>query len=127
MAGIRGVVDIDSSLEASKPTLAIDINRDLASDLGVGVDQIGNALRPLVAGTAASTWKAPDGENYDVLVRLPRDQRATEADLRDIAIASTPDQRRRQPAHGAAAAGGDASRRSSAPRASTARTCAAKC
>ena len=38
MATVRGVVDIDSSLEASKPTLAIDINRDLASDLGVGVE-----------------------------------------------------------------------------------------
>ena len=89
LAAIRGVVDIDSSLEASKPTLAIDINRDLASDLGVGIAQVGHALRPLVAGTAASTWKAPDGENYDVLVRLPRDQRATEADLREITIAST--------------------------------------
>ncbi|MFZ2651659.1 MAG: efflux RND transporter permease subunit [Burkholderiaceae bacterium] len=89
MAGIRGATDIDSSLEAAKPTLAIDINRDLASDLGVGVDQIGSALRPLVAGTAASTWKAPDGESYDVQVRLPRDQRTSAADLKDIAITSS--------------------------------------
>ncbi len=89
MAGIRGVVDIDSSLEASKPTLAIDIRRDLAADLGVGVEQIGGALRPLVAGTAASTWKAPDGESYDVRVRLPDAQRASVDDLRDLRIAST--------------------------------------
>ncbi len=89
MAGIRGLVDIDSSLESNKPTLAIDINRDLASDLGVGVDQIGSALRPLVAGTAASTWKAPDGESYDVQVRLPQDQRSSVANLKDIAIVSS--------------------------------------
>ena len=89
MTGIRGVIDIDSSPEAAKPTLAIDIDRDLASDLGLGVGQIGNALRLLMVGTAASTWRAPDGENDDVQLRLPQDQRASAADLQRIHIASS--------------------------------------
>jgi HAE1 family hydrophobic/amphiphilic exporter-1 len=56
MHRIPGLVDIDSSLEAAKPTLAVEINRELASDLGLGVEQIASALRPLVAGEIAGAW-----------------------------------------------------------------------
>jgi len=58
MRSIDGLVDIDSSLKASKPTVAVRIKRELASDLGVGVGKIGEALRPLLAGEAISAWKA---------------------------------------------------------------------
>jgi HAE1 family hydrophobic/amphiphilic exporter-1 len=89
MRAIPGLVDIDSSLEAAKPTLAVDINRELASDLGVGIEQIGNALRPLVAGETAGAWKAPDGENYDITVRLPREARTSVSDLDKLYLTST--------------------------------------
>jgi HAE1 family hydrophobic/amphiphilic exporter-1 len=89
MHTIPGLVDIDSSLEAAKPTLAVDIKRDLASDLGVGVAQLGNALRPLVAGDTAGAWKAPDGENYDVVVRLPQTGRTNIGDLEKLYLSST--------------------------------------
>ena len=89
MRKIPGLVDIDSSLEAAKPTLAVDINRELASDLGLGVAQIANALRPLVAGEIAGSWKAPDGENYDVTVRLPREARVRAANLDGLYLTST--------------------------------------
>ena len=88
MRGIPGLVDIDSSLEAAKPTLAVDVNRDLASDLGLGIEQIGNALRPLIAGDTAGTWKAPDGENYDVVVRVPQDGRTNVGDLEKLYLSS---------------------------------------
>ena len=88
MAGIPGVVDLDSSLKQAKPTIAVRINRELASDLGVGVEKIGSALRPLLAGEAASSWRAPDNESYDVKVRLARTDRSTAADLERIYLAS---------------------------------------
>ena len=88
MRAIDGLVDIDSSLKASKPTVAVRIKRELASDLGVGVGKIGEALRPLLAGEAISNWKAPDEENYDVKVRLPRTERENRGDLERIYIAS---------------------------------------
>ena len=87
MGEIRGLVDIDSSLKAAKPTVAVRVNRELASDLGVGVGKIGEALRPLLAGEAVSSWKAPDGENYDVKVRLPKSGRENRGDLERIYIA----------------------------------------
>ena len=88
MGKIDGVIDIDSSLKAAKPTVAVRVNRELASDLGVGVGKIGEALRPLLAGEAVSSWKAPDDENYDVKVRLPKSGRENRGDLERIYIAS---------------------------------------
>ena len=42
------------------------------------------ALRPLFAGDETSLWRAPDGENYTVMVRLPLDDRTGVADLQRI-------------------------------------------
>jgi HAE1 family hydrophobic/amphiphilic exporter-1 len=88
MRAIPGLVDIDSSQKPDKPTIGVEIRRELASDLGVGVAQVGAALRPLIAGEAVSTWKAPDGENYDVKVRLAPSDRQTASDLDRIMIQS---------------------------------------
>ncbi|MFT4100123.1 MAG: efflux RND transporter permease subunit [Burkholderiaceae bacterium] len=86
LAPSQGVVEIDTSAKPSKPTITVDIDRQLASDLGVGVGQISRALRPLLAGEAATTWRAPDDENYDVNVRLPQDARSTIGDLERITL-----------------------------------------
>jgi len=64
------------------------IDRALASDLGVGVAQVSAVLRPLLAGDAATTWRGPDDENYDVRVRLPRASRSSVADLERLALVS---------------------------------------
>ena len=36
---VPGAVDIESSDEANKPQLALELKRELASDLGIGVDR----------------------------------------------------------------------------------------
>ena len=84
----QGVVDLDTSAKPAKPTVSVDVDRQLASDLGVGVAQVGAALRPLLAGEAATTWRGPDDENYEVRVRLARADRASIADLERLTIAS---------------------------------------
>ncbi|MCT9070960.1 efflux RND transporter permease subunit [Cupriavidus gilardii] len=89
MRAIPGLVDLDSSMKDDRPTVEVRIRRELASDLGIGIAQIGNALRPLLAGDAISSWRAPDDENYDVRVRLPKDARTGMADLSALMIAST--------------------------------------
>lgn len=88
MRKIPGMVDIDSSLEAAKPTLSVELNRDLASDLGIGIDDVGQALRPLIAGKVTGSWKAPDGESYDVSVQLPKSERTRASDLDQVYLAS---------------------------------------
>ncbi len=85
---VPGIVDLDTSSKPAKPTIAVEIDRALASDLGVGVAQVGGALRPLLAGEVASTWKAPDDENYDVRIRLPLEGRRDVEDLARLTVAS---------------------------------------
>ncbi len=89
MRAIPGVVDLDSNLKAEKPTISVQPKRELAADLGIGVAQIGGALRPLLAGEAVSSWRAPDDENYDVNVRLAPDDRNATEDLSRLMLASS--------------------------------------
>ena len=74
--GREAIVEIDTSSKPAKPTITVDIDRALASDLGLSVARLSQALRPLIAGESATTWRAPDDENYDVRVRLPATNRS---------------------------------------------------
>jgi hydrophobic/amphiphilic exporter-1 (mainly G- bacteria), HAE1 family len=78
---IPGLVDLDSSVKPSKPTIEVDVRREAASDLGLSVTQIGNSLRTLVAGQTVGNWRAADDQTYDVNVRLSPDARNTPQDL----------------------------------------------
>ncbi|AGX86576.1 efflux RND transporter permease subunit [Candidatus Symbiobacter mobilis] len=85
---IPGLVDIDSSLENDKPTLDIDLDRDLAADLGLTIGQVGSALRTQVAGVTVGNWRAPDDQTYDVVVRLPPALRVRPADVERLPLAN---------------------------------------
>ena len=89
MRAVPGAVDVESSDEAPKPEIAVEVKRELASDLGVGVGQLASTLRPLLAGQAVGNWRAPDDQYYDVQVRLGRSERAQVADLARVPLASS--------------------------------------
>jgi HAE1 family hydrophobic/amphiphilic exporter-1 len=81
---IPGLVDLDSSVKPNKPTLDVRIKRDVASDLGLSVAQIGSALRTLVAGQTVGNWRAADDQTYDVNVRLAPQSRNSSTDLDQV-------------------------------------------
>eukprot|EP01032_Pedospumella_encystans_P028535 gene28535-32228_t len=87
MRAIKGVADLEYSQEGANPSTMIKINQELASDLGLSVQQIGAALRPFVAGEKVSHWLAADGQNYEVNVQLPKSGRQRVMDLADLSIA----------------------------------------
>ncbi len=87
LRAIPGLVDLDSSVKPNKPTLQVDIRRDAASDLGLGVAQIGNSLRTLVAGQTVGNWRASDDQTYDVNVRLAPQARDQAQDLAQLPFA----------------------------------------
>ncbi len=89
MAKIDGVVDLETSLKEPKPTLDMQINRVLASDLGLSVNQIANAVRPLIAGDDVTTWQDPKGETYDVNLRLAESKRTLPSDLQNMYVTSS--------------------------------------
>ncbi|MET0348465.1 MAG: efflux RND transporter permease subunit, partial [Rhizobacter sp.] len=86
LKAIPGLVDLDTTLKPNKPTVAIDVRRDAASDVGLNVNALASSLRTLVAGTTVGNWRAPDGENYDVNVRLTPDSRVSIDDLQRLPI-----------------------------------------
>jgi len=89
IAKIPGIADLESSERGANPTVAVRINSEAASDLGLSNARIGNALRPLVAGDQISHWLGPDGQDYDVIVRLPRGERRISSDLGELYLSST--------------------------------------
>ena len=86
---IAGLVDLDSSVKPNKPTVDISVRRDAASDLGLSVGQVGNALRTLVAGQTVGNWRASDDQTYDVNVRLAPEVRNQAQDLERLPFAVT--------------------------------------
>ncbi|MEO8144906.1 MAG: efflux RND transporter permease subunit, partial [Betaproteobacteria bacterium] len=86
---VPGAVDVESSDEAVKPQVSVELKRELASDLGIGVAQVAGALRPLLAGQAVGNWRGPDDQYYDVQVRLSRADRARAEDLQRVPLASS--------------------------------------
>jgi HAE1 family hydrophobic/amphiphilic exporter-1 len=89
LGAIPGLVDLDSTLKPDKPTVAITVKRDAAADLGLSVSALASTLRTLVAGQTVGNWRAADGENYDVKVRLAPAARDTNADLAGLPLLVT--------------------------------------
>jgi HAE1 family hydrophobic/amphiphilic exporter-1 len=85
---VKGTVDVESSFKPTSPALDIVVNRELASDMGVSMQQIAATTRALIGGELAGQWEGPDGENHQILIRLPRDERTGIADLDKIYVAS---------------------------------------
>ena len=86
---IKGTVDVESSYKPTSPTLDITVNRELASDLGVSMSSIVAATRAMIAGDDAGQWEGPDGENHQILVRLPKAERTAISDLDKIFLPSS--------------------------------------
>ena len=88
LARVPGLVDLDTSMKAPKPTVAVQVRRESASDLGLSVGSITQVLRGLVAGQTVGDWRAPDDQSYDVKVRLAPDERDDPAQLGRLGIAT---------------------------------------
>jgi hydrophobic/amphiphilic exporter-1 (mainly G- bacteria), HAE1 family len=90
---IVGLVDLDASIKANKPTVDVVLKRDLASDAGLNAATVAGGLRTLVAGQTVGNWRAQDGESYDVNVRLAPEQRARTRDLMGLpfVVGTSPD------------------------------------
>src|SRR4029078_5370948 len=86
---VQGAVDVESSDEALKPQVSVELKRELASDLGIGAGQVAAALRPLLAGQAVGNWRGPDDPYYDGQVWVSRADRARAEDLERVPLASS--------------------------------------
>ncbi|HXX66621.1 MAG TPA: efflux RND transporter permease subunit [Polyangiaceae bacterium] len=68
---VPGAVDVDSNLIVGNPEVHLQVNRDLAANLGVNVLDVANTLQLLVGGLKVSSFYE-GGEEYDVDARAER-------------------------------------------------------
>lgn len=75
MAKEPSIVDIKVNLNLNNPELQVDIDRGLASDLGVRVSDVANSVRLLMSGEDQISTFKEDSEQYPVMMRLLPHQR----------------------------------------------------
>ncbi|MBW1884180.1 MAG: efflux RND transporter permease subunit [Deltaproteobacteria bacterium] len=76
---------VQADLVLNKPQLEIKVDRERSGDLGMSMEDIATTLRVMLGGQAISTFKV-DGETYDVIVQLRKEERTRPADLLEIFI-----------------------------------------
>lgn len=85
LQGIPGLEGLTPSTEAASPQLAIRIDRQRASDLGLSVAVVGQTVRTALDGAIPTRFT--DGANeYDLRVRLPRESFHSAEDVGSVAL-----------------------------------------
>lgn len=86
-----GLVDADVTLKLDKPELRVEIDRARAADLGVDSTDIATALRLMVGGDErVSRFRDEQmNEDYDVQIRLKRDDRSDSLKIARLFVPST--------------------------------------
>jgi multidrug efflux pump subunit AcrB len=84
---IPGVVDVELSFKPGLPAYAVRLKPGAVRELGLTAPQIASSLRAYVNGEVATYWTTPDGEQVEVLLRLPQEQRERVEQLRQLPVA----------------------------------------
>ncbi|MEO6057283.1 MAG: efflux RND transporter permease subunit [Gemmatimonadales bacterium] len=82
---VQGLTNVDSDLRVNKPELTINFDRDRAEDLGVPVGDVATTLQVLLGGNRTSTFTR-NNKQYDVIVQLDPEARATPSDMTGLYI-----------------------------------------
>ena len=85
---IPGLVDVDTSLNAGKPEMSVNLDRPKAADLGVQIADAAEALRLLVAGDQVTTFN-DGGEQYEVHLRAEEDNRSSQDAVAGLPVPSS--------------------------------------
>jgi multidrug efflux pump subunit AcrB len=85
LQGVPGLEALQPSTEEASPQLIVALDRQRAADLGLNVAEVGQAVRTALDGAIPTRFA--DGTNeYDVRVRLPREQFKSPEDLGAILL-----------------------------------------
>jgi hydrophobe/amphiphile efflux-1 (HAE1) family protein len=84
---IPGVVDVELSFKPGLPAYAVRLKPGAVRELGLTAPQIASSLRAYVNGEVATYWTTSDGEQVEVLLRLPQEQRERVEQMRTLPVA----------------------------------------
>jgi multidrug efflux pump len=80
-----GFVQVDTDLRLNKPEIRMDVDRERAADMGVGVDVIARTVETMLGGRIVTRYKR-GGEQYDVVVQTARAQRSAPEDIDQLFV-----------------------------------------
>lgn len=87
ISGVSGLYDIDTSLEAGKPELHIQVDRTQAEERALTVGQVATALQIAMDGKVATRYREA-GEEIDVRVQFREEDAKTREDIQQALITS---------------------------------------
>ncbi|MEO6626134.1 MAG: efflux RND transporter permease subunit [Burkholderiaceae bacterium] len=80
-----GFVQVDTDLRLNKPEIRLEVDRERAADMGVGVDAIARSVETMLGGRLVTRYKR-EGEQYDVIVQTAESGRNTPDDIERIFV-----------------------------------------
>nr|WP_297384988.1 efflux RND transporter permease subunit [uncultured Roseateles sp.] len=84
---IKGAVDVDTTVKPGLPAYAVKLKDSAVRELGLNAVQVASSLRAYVNGDIATYWTTPDGNQVEVLLRLPKAQRQSIEQMRNLPVA----------------------------------------
>ena len=91
MKKIPGITDVELSVKPGIPAYAVRLKPGAVRELGLTAPQLAASLRAYVNGEVGTYWTTPDGEQAEVLLRLPEAQRQRVAQMGDLPVAFAKD------------------------------------
>ena len=88
IAGVPGTRDVMNAMRLQRTDIDLNIDTEKAALFGVQAVEADRTVRLAVAGLAAGRFREPDGDEYDITLRLPISGRPTLDLLRSIQVSS---------------------------------------
>jgi len=84
----EGAVNIENQLSKTSTDIFFDINREKAGMLGVPVVEIDRTIRTCISGIPISKFRDKEGNEYNIVLRLPFERRVSLSDFDKIYVTS---------------------------------------
>lgn len=84
---VPGLVDLESSLEETKPEVQIRLKRDVAANAGVDVYAVASTVQQMIDGVKVSDFQEGD-QQYEVRLQLRPEDRVNYRELNQVLIKS---------------------------------------
>ncbi len=84
---IKGLVDLEATLEQDLPEYRLVVDRERARQAGIGTDTLVRTIGTLIGGRVISTYEDEAGEAVDVRLRLPENLRQDVRQVSELRIA----------------------------------------
>lgn len=88
MLQAEGAINVDNQMKKPRTDLYININKDKANMLGIPVVEIDKTIRTCFSGATVSKYRDKEGEEYNIVLRLPFKEKLSVKDFDKVYVRS---------------------------------------